>query len=104
MRPIVPYSFLTSPYSLLPKLEDQLRALEERNRVRAGQLAQRTAQQPGLSGPPWYTTWSQRAAAASIRTLARLEPTVLAGGHGTPMTDPGTPARLRAFAGLAATD
>ena len=61
-------------------------------------------QQPGLSGPPWYTTWSQRAAAASIRTLARLEPTVLAGGHGTPMTDPGTAARLRAFAGLAATD
>jgi glyoxylase-like metal-dependent hydrolase (beta-lactamase superfamily II) len=58
-------------------------------------------QQPGLSGPPWYTTWSQRAARASIGTLARLEPTVLAGGHGTPMTDPGTAARLRAFAGLA---
>lgn len=61
-------------------------------------------QQPGLSGPPWYTTWSQHAARASIRTLARLEPTVLAGGHGKPMTDPGTAARLRAFAGLAATD
>ena len=58
-------------------------------------------QQPGLSGPPWYTTWSQRAARASIGTLARLEPTVLAGGHGTPMTDPGTAARLRAFAGIA---
>ncbi|HEX5331201.1 MAG TPA: MBL fold metallo-hydrolase [Cellulomonas sp.] len=61
-------------------------------------------QQPGLSGPPWYTTWSQRAARESIRTLAGLEPTVLAGGHGTPMTDAGTAARLRAFAGLAATD
>ncbi|PVU83035.1 MBL fold metallo-hydrolase [Cellulomonas sp. WB94] len=61
-------------------------------------------QQPGLSGPPWYTTWSQRAARESIRTLAGLAPTVLAGGHGAPMTDARTAARLRAFAGLAATD
>jgi len=58
-------------------------------------------QQPGLSGPPWCTTWSQRAARESIRTLARLEPSVLAGGHGAPPTDPGPAARLRAFAGLA---
>jgi glyoxylase-like metal-dependent hydrolase (beta-lactamase superfamily II) len=58
-------------------------------------------QRPGLSGPPWYTTWSRKAAKESVRTLARLDPTVLAGGHGRPMTDARTPARLRAFARLA---
>lgn len=40
----------------------------------------------GLSGPPWYTTWSQPQARASIRSLARLEPAVIAGGHGRPIT------------------
>jgi len=56
---------------------------------------------PGLSGPPWYTTWSRRAARQSVDTLARLEPTVLAGGHGKPMTGTGTAAALSAFAELA---
>jgi glyoxylase-like metal-dependent hydrolase (beta-lactamase superfamily II) len=32
----------------------------------AGLLLQR----PGLSGPPWYTTWSRRAAADSLRALS----------------------------------
>jgi glyoxylase-like metal-dependent hydrolase (beta-lactamase superfamily II) len=30
---------------------------------------------PGLSGPPWYTTWSRSRARQSIERLARLEPT-----------------------------
>jgi glyoxylase-like metal-dependent hydrolase (beta-lactamase superfamily II) len=55
-------------------------------------------QQPGLSGPPWYTTWSARAARESIERLARLEPMVLAGGHGRPMTGDGTAAALSAYA------
>jgi glyoxylase-like metal-dependent hydrolase (beta-lactamase superfamily II) len=55
-------------------------------------------QRPGLSGPPWYTTWSQRAAAESIRAIARLEPSVLASGHGRPMIGARTAAALRAFA------
>jgi glyoxylase-like metal-dependent hydrolase (beta-lactamase superfamily II) len=55
-------------------------------------------QRQGLSGPPWYTSWSWRAAKASVATLARLEPNVLAGGHGTPMTGAGTAAALHAFA------
>jgi|SRR5665648_1163560 len=59
-------------------------------------------QQPGLSGPPWYTTWSQRAARESVDRLARLEPNVLAGGHGKPMTGSETAATLSAFARLAA--
>jgi len=56
----------------------------------------------GLSGPPWYTTWSRRAARESVERLAQLEPTVLAGGHGKPMTGTGTAAAVSAFAGLAA--
>jgi glyoxylase-like metal-dependent hydrolase (beta-lactamase superfamily II) len=55
-------------------------------------------QRPGLSGPPWYTSWNWRAAMESVATLARLEPTVLAGGHGTPMIGAQTAAALRAFA------
>lgn len=55
-------------------------------------------QKPGLSGPPWYTTWSWRAAVESVATLALLEPTVLAGGHGTPMIGNATAGALRAFA------
>lgn len=65
--------------------------------TRAGLLLQR----PGLSGPPWYTTWSRRAARESVDRLARLEPAVLAGGHGKPMTGTQTAAVLSAFAGLA---
>jgi glyoxylase-like metal-dependent hydrolase (beta-lactamase superfamily II) len=55
---------------------------------------------PGLSGPPWYTTWSLRAAREPVDPLARLEPTVLAGGHGKPMTGTETAAALSAFARL----
>ncbi|NTW40710.1 MAG: MBL fold metallo-hydrolase [Cellulomonadaceae bacterium] len=55
-------------------------------------------QRQGLSGPPWYTTWNRRAARESIDALAALEPAVLAGGHGRPLTGPTTAARVRAFA------
>jgi glyoxylase-like metal-dependent hydrolase (beta-lactamase superfamily II) len=55
-------------------------------------------QQQGLSGPPWYTTWSWSAAKESIAALARLEPRVLAGGHGIPMSGPGIAREVRAFA------
>ncbi len=51
-----------------------------------------------LSGPPWYTTWSWRAAKESVAPLARLEPRVLACGHGLPMSGTGTAPELRAFA------
>ena len=58
----------------------------------------------GLSAPPWYTTWDRRAARDSIATLVRLEPTVLAGGHGNPLTGPGTADLVRAFAERSAGD
>ena len=51
-----------------------------------------------LSGPPWYTTWSWRAAKTSVASLARLEPNVLACGHGLPISGSSTAPTLRTFA------
>jgi glyoxylase-like metal-dependent hydrolase (beta-lactamase superfamily II) len=51
----------------------------------------------GLSGPPWYTTWSPRLARAAIAAIATLEPAVVGGGHGRPLAGPGTAAAVRAF-------
>jgi glyoxylase-like metal-dependent hydrolase (beta-lactamase superfamily II) len=51
------------------------------------------------AAPPWYTTWNWRAAKASVAAVAQLAPSVLAGGHGVPMTGGGTGAAVREFAG-----
>ena len=51
-----------------------------------------------LSGPPWYTTWNWGAARKSVATLARLEPLVLACGHGLPMSGASIAPELHAFA------
>jgi glyoxylase-like metal-dependent hydrolase (beta-lactamase superfamily II) len=51
-----------------------------------------------LSGPPWYTTWSRRAARRSVAAVARLDPLVIASGHGLPMSGVGTSGALRALA------
>jgi glyoxylase-like metal-dependent hydrolase (beta-lactamase superfamily II) len=51
-----------------------------------------------VSGPPWYSTWNKRASKQSIVTLARLEPRVLAPGHGSPMTGKRVDRELRALA------
>jgi glyoxylase-like metal-dependent hydrolase (beta-lactamase superfamily II) len=55
-------------------------------------------QRQGLAGPPWYTTWSPHAAKESVAMLARLEPSVLACGHGAPMTGADTAGAVHAFA------
>jgi glyoxylase-like metal-dependent hydrolase (beta-lactamase superfamily II) len=39
-----------------------------------------------IAGPPRYSTWSWRTAMNSVAVLARLEPRVLACGHGAPMS------------------
>ena len=52
----------------------------------------------GISAPPWYTTWDREAALVSIREIADLEPSVLAGGHGRPLAGPVTAAAIREFA------
>lgn len=67
--------------------------------VRLNTLSGLLWERPGLSGPPWYTTWSSRAARESVERLARLRPTVLAGGHGPPMSGTETAEELRMFAG-----
>ena len=53
---------------------------------------------PRLSGPPWYSTWNWQAAKTSAAALAKLEPRVLAGGHGAPSTSPTTARDVQAFA------
>ena len=52
----------------------------------------------GLSAPPWYTTWDRDATLASIRAIADLEPSVLAGGHGRPLTGSDTASVISEFA------
>jgi deazaflavin-dependent oxidoreductase (nitroreductase family) len=51
-----------------------------------------------ISGPPRISTWSWRAAKRSVAALARLEPRVLAPGHGAPLAGPTVTQDLRAFA------
>jgi glyoxylase-like metal-dependent hydrolase (beta-lactamase superfamily II) len=66
--------------------------------LRLNSLAGLLLGRQGLSGPPRYTSWSWRAAKESVAKLARLEPNVLAGGHGTHLTGPRTAGVVRAFA------
>jgi glyoxylase-like metal-dependent hydrolase (beta-lactamase superfamily II) len=66
--------------------------------MRLNSISGLVLQRQGLSGPPWYTSWKWRTAKASVAALARLEPLVLAGGHGTPLTGAETADALRAFA------
>ncbi len=51
-----------------------------------------------ISGPPYVSTWNWTAAKESVDALARLDPTVLACGHGVVLAGPDTAANLRAFA------
>jgi deazaflavin-dependent oxidoreductase (nitroreductase family) len=55
-------------------------------------------QRPGLSGPPWYSTWNRGRAVSSIQQLAALSPRALGPGHGRPLTGPDTLHRVQAFA------
>ena len=51
-----------------------------------------------IARPPSVATWNWQAAKVSVAALARLEPTVLASGHGVPMSGPRTARELRNFA------
>jgi glyoxylase-like metal-dependent hydrolase (beta-lactamase superfamily II) len=53
---------------------------------------------PRVSGPPWYSTWNWRVAKESVTALARLEPRVLATGHGELMSGDEIARELRVFA------
>lgn len=51
-----------------------------------------------VSGPPYISTWNWPAARQSVAALARLEPQILACGHGRPMTGPQAAAGLASLA------
>ena len=55
------------------------------------------SQRHTLGGPPRFATWNWRAATESVTELARLEPGVLAPGHGRPMAGPVLAPGLRAL-------
>ena len=55
------------------------------------------SQRHTLGGPPRFATWNWRAATGSVPELARLEPSVLAPGHGRPMAGPVLAPALRAL-------
>jgi len=51
-----------------------------------------------VSAPPRSSTWDWQAATSSVATLARLEPRVLASGHGAPMCGPAVARALHTLA------
>lgn len=55
-------------------------------------------QNPELHGPPAYFTADWRAASASVRRLASLDPVIVAPGHGKPLGGPDVPGALRKLA------
>lgn len=56
------------------------------------------SQRPEIHGPPMYYTQDWASAAASVRTLAALEPRIVATGHGVPMRGPEMADALRELA------
>jgi hypothetical protein len=56
------------------------------------------AQRPELHGPPMYFTQDWAASATSARTLAELDPQLVATGHGPPMRGAAAAAALRDLA------
>jgi hypothetical protein len=55
----------------------------------------RQTQRP--AAPPYITTWNWQMAKVAVAALEQLEPTVVAGGHGVPITNDAA-AQLHAFA------
>ena len=56
------------------------------------------AQQPELHGPPSYFTSDWDSARQSVQRLAELNPTLVAPGHGKPLSGPNVPEALRTLA------
>jgi glyoxylase-like metal-dependent hydrolase (beta-lactamase superfamily II) len=56
------------------------------------------AQQPELHGPPAYFTWDWNLARQSVQRLAQLNPTIVAPGHGKPLSGEKVPEALRTLA------
>jgi glyoxylase-like metal-dependent hydrolase (beta-lactamase superfamily II) len=52
---------------------------------------------PRLALPPSFSNWNGSRTSIAVATLARLEPRVVASGHGTPMVGDSVAGELRAF-------
>ncbi len=55
-------------------------------------------QPPEIHGPPSYFTSDWNQAKASVQELAKLDPAIVAPGHGKPLRGPGVPEALRQLA------
>ncbi len=66
--------------------------------VNLNSLGDALSQRHTIGGPPRFATWNWRAATESVAELARLEPRVVAPGHGRPMAGPVLPSALSALA------
>jgi len=66
--------------------------------VNLNSLGDLLARRHRVSGPPYISTWNWQAATESIAALATLRPTILAPGHGRPMTGPATAEHLACVA------
>ena len=53
---------------------------------------------PQVCEPPWYTNWDRNQVMASASAVVRLQPQVLATGHGRPLSGDAAAAALSAFA------
>ena len=53
---------------------------------------------PQVCEPPWYTNWNHNEAMDTACAVVRLQPQVLATGHGRPLSGAAAAAALRAFA------
>jgi glyoxylase-like metal-dependent hydrolase (beta-lactamase superfamily II) len=65
--------------------------------VNVNSLGDALSERHTLGAPPRFATWNWRAATESVSELARLEPSMLAPGHGRPMADPMLAPALRAL-------
>jgi glyoxylase-like metal-dependent hydrolase (beta-lactamase superfamily II) len=53
---------------------------------------------PQVCEPPWYTNWDRSQMLASASAVVRLQPRVLAPGHGHPLSGEAATSTLRAYA------
>ena len=53
---------------------------------------------PRVCEPPWYTNWNHDQATVAAYAVVRLQPQVLATGHGRPLSGDAATAALRAYA------
>jgi glyoxylase-like metal-dependent hydrolase (beta-lactamase superfamily II) len=66
--------------------------------TKPGPLASLVGKKPSPTLSPWYFTWDRAAARQAAAALAELEPLVIAGGHGQPLSGDDLSGQLRKLA------